>query len=167
MLLLFFALKFMGLLRATADEEALGLDSSHHGGSAYAGTPDDDTSKHTTNTNGVSKVRAPAHACLLLPVVAAGRRPCMHARQEGGCLHARARACGMPLLRRQGEQGLQACMRAGREGCRLHAWGVRAAWVAACDPLRPVPAQSEFEYLKSEINQLKASIGKNQAVDKV
>jgi hypothetical protein len=27
--------------------------------------------------------------------------------------------------------------------------------------------QSEFEYLKSEIQQLKASVGKNAAVDKV
>jgi Amt family ammonium transporter len=54
MLPLWYILKAAGLLRATADEEALGLDSSHHGGSAYAGTPDDDTSKHT---NGVSKVR--------------------------------------------------------------------------------------------------------------
>lgn len=31
MLPLWYALKFTGLLRATADEEALGLDSSHHG----------------------------------------------------------------------------------------------------------------------------------------
>lgn len=42
-----YVLKFAGLLRATADEEALGLDSSHHGGSAYTGGPEDDKSAHT------------------------------------------------------------------------------------------------------------------------
>ena len=63
MLPLWYGLKFAGLLRATADEEALGLDSSHHGGSAYAGTPDDDTSKHA---NGISKVR---HLNVCSPVV--------------------------------------------------------------------------------------------------
>ncbi|CAL5222199.1 g4529 [Coccomyxa viridis] len=47
-----FLLKVCGLLRATADEEALGLDSSHHGGSAYAGHADDDKSAHT-NGGGV------------------------------------------------------------------------------------------------------------------
>jgi hypothetical protein len=50
-----YVLKFAGLLRATADEEALGLDSSHHGGSAYTGTADDDKSHNATN-GAVSKV---------------------------------------------------------------------------------------------------------------
>lgn len=44
MLPLWFLLKYTGLLRATADEEALGLDSSHHGGSAYAGAEGEDKS---------------------------------------------------------------------------------------------------------------------------
>ncbi|BDA50157.1 Ammonium transporter 1 member 1 [Coccomyxa sp. Obi] len=45
-------LKYTGLLRATADEEALGLDSSHHGGSAYVGGDDDKSM--TNGTNGAS-----------------------------------------------------------------------------------------------------------------
>ena len=32
---LFFALKMAGMLRASAEEEAAGLDESKHGGSAY------------------------------------------------------------------------------------------------------------------------------------
>lgn len=58
MIPLWYALKFAGLLRATADEEALGLDSSHHGGSAYTGSMDDDKSHGgAAATNGtVSKV---------------------------------------------------------------------------------------------------------------
>lgn len=51
-------LKYTGLLRATADEEALGLDSSHHGGSAYAGGMEDDKS-HTNGAAGVTSVSHP------------------------------------------------------------------------------------------------------------
>jgi Amt family ammonium transporter len=51
-----YVLKLTGLLRATADEEALGLDSSHHGGSAYTGTVDEDKSHGATNGAAVSKV---------------------------------------------------------------------------------------------------------------
>jgi hypothetical protein len=82
MIPLWLLLKYTGLLRATADEEALGLDSSHHGGSAYAGGVEDDKSmtNGTHGTNGVSSV-SPCAVCHYVSVqeytVPSGFRSCL------------------------------------------------------------------------------------------
>lgn len=64
----FLLLKFTGLLRATADEEALGLDSSHHGGSAYVGGDDDKSMTNGTHGTGASVTQVTTlslHRCIV------------------------------------------------------------------------------------------------------
>ncbi len=55
-------LKYTGLLRATADEEALGLDSSHHGGSAYVGGDDDKSMTNGTHGTGAAVTHVSTHS---------------------------------------------------------------------------------------------------------
>ncbi|DBB15935.1 hypothetical protein WJX82_005025 [Trebouxia sp. C0006] len=59
MFIFFYVLKLLGFFRVTAADKAAGLDSSHHGGSAYPVALDDDTShklsSYTGNQSGYNK----------------------------------------------------------------------------------------------------------------
>jgi len=62
MFIFFYVLKLLGFFRVTAANEAAGLDSSHHGGTAYPVALDDDTShklsSYTEIQSGYNKVSA-------------------------------------------------------------------------------------------------------------